>query len=70
MKDLFNALAPEGRKTLLVTAENDTNIVASSRNLERLTVRTASDVNALDVLRAKRVIVVQDALANLEARLA
>ena len=70
MKDLFNALAPEGRKTLLVTAENDTNIVASSRNLERLTVRTASDVNALDVLRAKRGIVVQDALANLEARLA
>lgn len=70
MKDLFAALAPEGRKTLLVTAENDTNVVASSRNLERLTIRTASDVNALDVLDAKRVIVVQDALANLEARLA
>lgn len=70
MKDLFNALAPEGRKTLLVTAETETNIVASSRNLERLTVRTASDVNALDVLSAKRVIVVQEALANLEARLA
>lgn len=70
MKELFNALAPEGRKTLLVTAENDVNIVASSRNLERLTVRTASDVNALDVLSARRVIVIQDALANLEARLA
>lgn len=70
MKELFSALAPEGRKTLLVTAENDVNIVASSRNLERLTVRTASDVNALDVLSARRVIVIQDALANLEARLA
>ncbi len=70
MMDLFEALAPEGRKTLLVTAVNETNIVASSRNMERLTVRTASDVNALDVLSAKRVIVLQDALANLEARLA
>jgi len=69
MQDLFQALAPEGRKTLLVTAENEANIVASSRNMERLTVRTASDVNALDVLSAKRVIVLQDALPNLEARL-
>ena len=70
MQDLFEALAPEGRKTLLVTAENETNIVTSSRNMERLTVRTAADVNALDVLDAKRVIVLQDALPNLEARLA
>jgi large subunit ribosomal protein L4 len=70
MQDLFTALAPEGRKTLLVTAETETNVVTSARNLERLTVRTASDVNALDVLNAKRVIVLQDALANLEARLA
>lgn len=70
MSELFKALAPEGRKTLLVTAEHNTNIVTSSRNMERLTVRTAADVNALDVLSAKRVIVLQDALANLEARLA
>lgn len=69
VSDLSNALAPEGRKTLLVTSENETNIVKSSRNMERLTVRTASDVNALDVLDARRVIVLKDALANLEARL-
>ena len=69
MVDLWKALAPEGRKTLLVTAETDSNVVKSARNLERLTVRTAADVNALDVLNAKRVIVVKDALTNLEARL-
>ncbi len=69
MLNLWEALAPEGRKTLLVTAENNTDVVKSARNLERLTVRTAADVNALDVLDAKRVIVVKDALTNLEARL-
>ena len=70
MVSLWEALAPEGRKTLLVTAETNTNIVKSTHNMERLTVRTAADVNALDVLDAKRVIVVKDALTNLEARLA
>lgn len=70
IENLFNALAPEGRNTLLVTAETDTNIVSSSRNVDRFTVRTAADVNALDVLNAKRVIVLKDALPNLEARLA
>ena len=69
MVSLWEALAPEGRKTLLVTAQNETNVVQSARNMERLTVRTAADVNALDVLDAKRVIVVKDALTNLEARL-
>ena len=69
MEDLFKALAPEGRKTLLVMAETDTNVVTSSRNLDRFTVRTAADVNALDVLDARRVIVLKDALPNLEARL-
>lgn len=70
MVSLWEALAPEGRKTLLVTAENNINVVKSARNMERLTVRTAADVNALDVLDAKRVIVVKDALTHLEARLA
>lgn len=70
MENLFDALAPEGRKTLLVTAENEVNVVKSSRNMDRFTVRTAADVNALDVLDARRVIVLKDALPNLEARLA
>ncbi len=69
MADLFMALSPEGRKTLLVTAKNEPNIVTSARNLERLTVRTASDVNVLDVLDARRVIIIQDAIGALEDRL-
>lgn len=69
MAALFAALSPEGRKTLLVTAENEKLAVRSSNNIPRLTVCRASDVNTLDVLNAKRIIVVKEALAVLEERL-
>lgn len=69
MSELWAKVAPEGRKTLLVAPEYDRNLVTSVRNLPRLTVRTAADVNALDVLGAKRVIVMREALPVLEERL-
>src|SRR5688572_22064644 len=43
---LISKLAPEGRKTLLVTADYDNTVVLSTRNMERVCVRTAQDVNA------------------------
>ena len=67
--EMWKNLAPEGRKTLLVAQVADANLLASSRNIPRLTVRTAADVNALDVLDAKRVIVLKEALSVLEERL-
>lgn len=69
MRGLFENLSPEGRKTLLVIGEYNNHAVLSSRNLPRLIVRTAGDLNALDVLNAKHVVVVQDALGALEKRL-
>jgi len=62
-------LSPEGRKTLLVTAATDRNVLLSSRNIPHVTVRTAADVNVLDVMLAGRVIVQQEALASLQERL-
>lgn len=62
-------LSPEGRKTLVVTGETDSTVTLSMRNLPRVTLRTAADLNALDVLDANRVVVVHDALATLEERL-
>jgi large subunit ribosomal protein L4 len=66
---MIDAVAPEGRKTLLVTRETDDNVVKSSRNIPRITVRTAAEVNALDVLNAVRVVIQEEALAPLEERL-
>jgi len=63
-------VSPEGRKTLLVTAGRDENLRLSARNLKhRVTVRTAADVNAVDVLKAARVVLQKEALPQLEERL-
>lgn len=67
--EMWKNLVPEGRKTLLVAPGSDTNLLMSSRNLPGLIVRTAADVNTLDVLDSKRVIVLKDALRVLEERL-
>jgi large subunit ribosomal protein L4 len=68
--DLVAQLNPEGRKALIVSGENNAALVASARNLTRVNVTTAADLNVLDVLGARRVIVLKDALARLEERLA
>lgn len=68
--DLVAKLSPEGRRTLLVASDHQPALVASTRNLQGLTIRTAADVNALDVLQARRIIVLKDALSKLEERLA
>lgn len=67
--DMLDKVSREGRKTLLVTANYDSNLLLSSRNIQRMTVRTAEDVNTLDVLSAVRVVVQEEALAKLEERL-
>lgn len=67
---LVDKFSPDGRKTLFVTADVNRNAVLSSRNLPGVAIRTVHDVNALDVLDAARVVVVQNALAKLEGRLA
>jgi large subunit ribosomal protein L4 len=68
--DFVAKINPEGRKALIVAPEHNPALLASARNLPRVTVRTAADLNVLDVLGARRVIVMKDALARLEERLA
>jgi large subunit ribosomal protein L4 len=68
--EMVQALAPGHKKTLVVTSEANPNVLLSARNLPRVNVQTASDLNALDVLDAPRVLVEKAAVAQLEARLA
>lgn len=69
MAKMIDTLLPDARKTLLVLSDHDKNILLSTRNIPRVEVRTASDVNALDVLLATKVVVQQEAFAKLEERL-
>jgi large subunit ribosomal protein L4 len=53
------------RKSLLVIEKYDTNILRSAANVPQVTVRVFNNINALDVLRHKKIIFSQKALENL-----
>ena len=67
--EMISKVSHEARRTLLVSAAIDQNVLLSARNIPSVTVRTAADLNALDVLAATRVIVQEEALNQLEERL-
>ncbi len=67
--EMLGKLSPDGKKTLFVTVETDDNVALSARNLNRVGLKTASDLNALDVMNYGRVVLVRDAVAKLEERL-
>lgn len=67
--NMIRKLEPDGRRTLVVTAEKDDNVLLSARNIPRVEVRAAADLNVLDVLLAHRVVIQEEALAKLEERL-
>ncbi|MCK5862324.1 MAG: 50S ribosomal protein L4 [Candidatus Hydrogenedentes bacterium] len=67
--NMLDSIVPERRRTLLVTAEYDKNVLLSSRNMQNINVRTAAEVSALDVIRASHVILQKEAVSKLEERL-
>ena len=50
--------------------EHDAQVHRCGRNIPGLTITTAADVNAYDLMAARKVIVAQQAISRLEARLA
>jgi large subunit ribosomal protein L4 len=58
---------PDG--TLVVIAGRDRNVELSARNLPRVLVLPVEGINVYDILRHRNLVVSQDALAAIEARL-
>jgi large subunit ribosomal protein L4 len=54
---------------LILTQNTDETLQRASRNLPKIEIITASDVNAEQVLRHKQVLIVEDAMPTLSARL-
>jgi len=65
---VLDALGVSGR-TLLVLPEPNEVIWRCGRNIPGLLIRPASDLNVLDVLTARKAIIIRDAIPVLEARL-
>lgn len=67
--EMMQLISPDHKRTLFVMPGVDKNVMLSARNLPKIEIKTAADLNALDVLNAYRVVLVRDAVASLEGRL-
>lgn len=67
--EMMQLISPDHKRTLFVTTGVNRNVILSARNLRKVAVKTAAELNALDVLNAHRVVLVRDAVAPLEGRL-
>ncbi|MFM8571493.1 MAG: 50S ribosomal protein L4 [Pirellula sp.] len=64
----FKALGLEGVSKTLATGSHDRNIYLSGRNIQGLTVSTVSDLNALSILRPRKLVVTREALDWIKSR--
>ena len=66
----LDAVSANEGKVLLITAENDTNVFRSGRNLPNSTIVSAGAVNAYEVMRAGTVLIAEGAIDKLKEQFA
>lgn len=68
--EIFKSLPLQGKRTLCVVKEIDSNIKRASGNAERMVeVKSAKEFNAYHVLQKEKIVISQDALPLIEERL-
>lgn len=70
MAGILKALNCDAQRLLVATAQHDANVYKSARNIDGVTVSPAGDLNALDVLRSRRLLITKDALDSIKSRAA
>ena len=68
MAGVLKALGLAGMSTLVATAEHDTNVYKSTRNIHRVEITPVSGLNALAILTPKRLLVTKAALDKILGR--
>jgi large subunit ribosomal protein L4 len=63
---MLKSLALDGKKTLLVLPETNSNIVLSGRNIQHAKVVTANQINTYDVMNAEQLILVESSLSKID----
>jgi len=64
----FKALGLEGVSKTLATAAHDKNIYLSGRNIQGLTISPVSDLNALNILRPRKLVLTREAMDWIKSR--
>lgn len=62
----LNDLNVTGRKTLLILPDVNTNVVLSSRNIQKTKVTTAAQVNTYDLMNADQLLISEEALSTIQ----
>jgi large subunit ribosomal protein L4 len=65
--ELLKNLKTEGKKVLLVTSSVDMNVLLSSRNLAKVKVIQASDLNTYEILDAGRLLLTESSVKEIES---
>jgi large subunit ribosomal protein L4 len=68
MYEVMKALKLAGTSTLVATASHDVNVYKSARNIQKVTVSPVSDLNALAVLRPRRMLVTKEGLDAIQKK--
>jgi large subunit ribosomal protein L4 len=64
---LLKNFKTEGKRLLLVTSSVDMNILLSSRNMEKVKVMQASDLNTYEILNAGRLLMTESSVKEIES---
>jgi large subunit ribosomal protein L4 len=70
MAGILKALGLSGTSTLVATADHDVNVYKSARNIESVSVTPVNDLNALAVLKPRKMLVTKAALDAICAKTA
>jgi large subunit ribosomal protein L4 len=64
--DILNSLSASGMKTLMVIPEVDKNTILSGRNIPKVKIALATDINTYDVLNAEKLILCEGSIQKIE----
>lgn len=70
MIEVMNNIQVAGKKVLFVLAENNYNVIKSASNIERTKVVTVNELNTYAIMNSSAVVLVENAVAAIEATLA
>ncbi len=70
MAAILKSLQCDGKSVLVATEKLDNNVYKSARNIDKVSVSPVSDLNALEVLRPKKLLVTQAALDTIKGKMA
>ncbi len=70
MIEVMNNIQVAGKKVLFVLAENNYNVIKSASNIERTNVVTVNELNTYAIMNSSAVVLVENAVAAIEATLA